>query len=61
MNISISLSVLKVIDKGMKLLKDIKVHMYVCYHYTYNIIVNLLYDDYAGILEYPVSLPLVDW
>ena len=24
-------------------------------------IANLLYDDYAGILEYPVSSPLVDW
>ena len=24
-------------------------------------IANLLYDDYADILEYPVSLPLVDW
>ena len=22
---------------------------------------NLLYDDYADILEYPVSSPLVDW
>ena len=24
-------------------------------------IASLLYDDYAGILENPVSLPLVDW
>ena len=24
-------------------------------------IASLLYKDYAGILEYPVSLPLVDW
>ena len=27
--------------------------------YTY--IANLLHDGYAGILECPVSLPLVDW
>ena len=33
----------------------------------YNIIIHticiasLLYNDYAGILEYPLSLPLVDW
>ena len=24
-------------------------------------IANLLYDNYAGILEYPVSSPLIDW
>ena len=34
----------------------------------YNVIIihtiyvaSLLYNDYAGILEYPVSLPIVDW
>ena len=39
----------------MKLLNDIEVH-------TINI-ANLLiyYDDYAGILEYPVFSALVDW
>ena len=54
---------LKVIDKVMELLNDIEVHTDVYYHYTYSIrwyIANLLYDHYAGILEYPVSLPLVD-
>ena len=63
MNISASLNALKMIDEVMKLLNDIEVH----YIRTYIIIIhtiykaNLLYDDYAGILEYPVSSPLVDW
>ena len=55
MNISTLLSALKVIDVVMKLLNDIEVHTYVYYHYTYNMHINLLYDEYAGILEYPVS------
>ena len=53
MNICTLLSALKVIDEVMKLLNDIEVH-------TINI-ASLLYDDYAGILEYPVSSALVDW
>ena len=49
------LSALQVIDEVMKLLNNIEVH-------TINIASLLhLYDDYAGILEYPVSLPLADW
>ena len=35
MNISASLSALKVINEVMKLLNDIEVHTYVYYHYTY--------------------------
>ena len=38
--------------------------MYIYYHYTYNIhsYCSLLYNDYdAGILEYPIYSPLVDW
>ena len=60
--LSPSLSVLKVIDEVMKLLNDIEVHIrtsIIIIHTIY--IANLLYDDYAGILEYPVSSPLVDW
>ena len=44
----------------MKLLNNIEVHTYIFYHYTYKLI-YVLYDDNAGILEYPVSSPLVDW
>ena len=47
MNISTSLSALKVIDEVMKLLNDIEVHTYI-YYPLY--IASLLYDDYAGIL-----------
>ena len=58
MNISALLSTLKVNNEVMKLLKDFKVHTYII-HTIY--IANLLYDNYAGILDYPVSSPLVDW
>ena len=61
MNISTMLSVLKVIKEVMKLLNEIEVHtyVYVHYHYTHTIFIAiLLCSDYAGILEYPVSLPL---
>ena len=37
MNISTMLNALKVINKVMKLLNDIEVHMYVYYRYAYNI------------------------
>ena len=37
MNISAMLSELKGIEGVMKLLNDIKVHMYIYYHYTHNI------------------------
>ena len=47
MNVSIMLSTLKVIDEVMKLLNNIEVHTIY--------IASLLYDDYTGILEYPVS------
>ena len=58
MNISTMLGTLKVIDEVMKLLNDIEVQ----YIRTYIIIIHTcttyiaspLYDDYAGILEYPV-------
>ena len=57
------LSALKVINEVMKLLNNIEVHMYIyCIIIIHTIcIASLLYNDYAGILEYPVSLPLVDW
>ena len=35
--------------------------MYIIIIHTILYIANLLHDDYAGILEYPISLPLVDW
>ena len=62
MNISTSLSALKVINEVIKLLNDNEVHTHV-YIITIHTIyrANPLYDDYAGILEYPVSSPLVDW
>ena len=44
-------ALLRVIDEVMKLLNDIEI-------YTINI-ASLLYDDYAGILECPISLVLV--
>ena len=60
MNISALLSALKVIDEVMKLLNDIEVRMYIIIIHTIYIS-NLLYDDYAGILEYSVSSAIVDW
>ena len=35
--------------------------MRILFLYIQYAIASLLYNDYAGILEYPVSLPLVDW
>ena len=55
MNISALLNMLKVIDEVMKLLNNIDHEVN-----TINI-ASLLYDDYAGILEYPVSSAIVDW
>ena len=52
------LCALKVIKEVMKLLNDTEVHMYI----THTIcIASVLYNDYAGILEYSLTLPLVDW
>ena len=38
---------------------DIEVHMYLIIIHT--IYICSLYNDYASILEYPLSSPLVDW
>ena len=61
-NISAMLSTLKVIEGVMKLINDI-------FRYIRTYVVNLhtictaslLYNDYAGILEYPLFSPLADW
>ena len=56
------LNVLKVINEAMKLLLDIEVRTYIIIIIIHTIyIASLLYNDYAGIFEYPVSSPLVDW
>ena len=55
MHISAMLRAFKVIEEVMKLLNDIEVHTYVFY------LINYVYNDCAGILEYPLSSPLVDW
>ena len=57
------LSALKVIEGVMKLLNDVEVHTnaYYC-HYTHNMhFASVLYNDYARILEYSLSLPPVNW
>ena len=62
MSISAMLRALKVIEEVMKLINNFEVHMYRYYHNIHTIcIVSPLYNDYAGILEYPVSPPLIDW
>ena len=56
------LSTIKVIEEVMKLLNIIEVHNNICTHIViiHKIyIASLLYNDYAGILEY-LSLSLVD-
>ena len=61
--LSTCLGAIKVIDEVMKLLNNIEVHTCIYYH-TYNIhsyVVYYSHDDYAGILEYPVFSPVVDW
>ena len=59
MNISAMLSKLKVTKEVMKLSNNIEVHTYILSLYMY--IQYTLYNDYAGILQYPLSSPLVDW
>ena len=66
MNINTSLSGLKVINEMMKLLNNIEVYTVIVIrmcsiimHTTY--MDTLLYDNYAGILEYPISTPIVEW
>ena len=54
------LSMLKVIEEMMKLLNDTEVHTYIIILHTIYVS-SLLYNDYARILEYPVSSPLVVW
>ena len=61
MNISTILSALKVIEKMLKFLNDIELHMHVYYHYTYNMHGSLLCNDNTGIHEYSPPSPLVNW
>ena len=59
MNIIALLSALKVINKGDQWSDEIVKQYWGTYIRIY--IANPLYDGYAGILQYPVSSPLVDW
>ena len=47
----------------MNLLNNTKVHTYIYYYVyiQYALLVYFMYNDYAGILEYLVSSPLVHW
>ena len=60
MNINTMLSALKVIKGVMKLTNDILRYIHACIIIIHTIwIAGLLYNDYAGIFDYSLSLLLV--